>query len=82
VLCLAPSAGPATPRSAAGALRAVTAAALAAEEMALRGRGMRPRTIVPDAASIAAIGADLMDARPSERVLDAAFAQGQALATG
>jgi hypothetical protein len=42
---------------------------------------MRPRTIVPDAASVEAMGTDLMDAAPSEQVLDAAFAQGRALAT-
>ena len=81
VLCLAPTAGPAPPRSLAGALRAFTATALTAEEMAVRARGMRPRTIVPDAASVAAMGADLMAAAPAERVLDAAFAQGRALAT-
>jgi NTE family protein len=80
VLCLAPTAGPSTPRSAAGALRAITAAAITTEEMALRARGMRPRTIVPDAASVEAMGTDLMDAAPSEQVLDAAFAQGRALA--
>ena len=79
VLCLAPTAGPAAPRTAAGAVRAVTTAALAAEEMALRARGMRSRTIVPDAASVEAMGANLMDRGPSERVLDAAFAQGRAL---
>ena len=64
----------------AGALRAFTATALATEELALRARGMRVRTIVPDAASLAAIGRDLMSATASERVLDAAFAQGRALA--
>jgi hypothetical protein len=41
---------------------------------------MRAHTIVPDAASAEAMGPDLMAATASERVLDAAFAQGRALA--
>jgi NTE family protein len=73
VLCLAPTAG-------GGPLRPVTAAALVAEEMALRARGMRVRVVVPDDASVAAIGPRLMDAARVEGVLDAAFAQGRGLA--
>jgi NTE family protein len=72
VLCLAPTAG-------GGPLRPVTVAALAAEEMALRARGMRVRTVVPDDGSVAAIGPNLMDGGRVEHVLDAAFAQGRAL---
>jgi NTE family protein len=72
VLCLAPTA-------AAGPLRAVTAAALVAEEMALRARGMRVQVIRPDAASAAAIGSNFMNQGRVEEVLDAAFAQGRAL---
>ena len=49
VLCLVPTA-------AGGPLRAVTSAALIAEEMAVRARGMQVRTLVPDAASAAAMG--------------------------
>jgi NTE family protein len=75
VLCLAPTA-------AARPLRAATSAAVVAEEMALRGRGMRVRTVVPDAASAAAMGSNLMEPGRVEDVLDAAFAQGRALATG
>ena len=73
VLCLAPTAG-------AGPFTAVTKAALVAEEMALIARGMRVRTIVPDAASAAAIGAE-PDGRPtaSRRCSTPAFAQGRAL---
>jgi NTE family protein len=74
VLCLAPTA-------AGGPLRAVTTAALIAEELALRARGMRVRTLVPDAASVAAMGPSLMDGSRAEDVLDAAFSQGRALAT-
>ena len=63
-------------------LRAFTQAAVAAETLALRGRGATVRTIAPDAASAAVMGADLMDPRRSEDVLDAAFAQGRALGAG
>ncbi len=72
VLCLAPTAT-------AGPLRAPTAAALLAEEMALKARGMRVRTVTPDAASATAMGERLMDGGRVEGVLDAAFAQGRAL---
>jgi NTE family protein len=69
VLCLAPTAG-------GGPLRPVTAAALVAEEMALVARGLRVRVVVPDSASVSAIGGRYMDARRVETVLDAGFAQG------
>jgi NTE family protein len=69
VLCLAPLAG-------GGPLRAVTAAALVAEEMALVARGMRLRVVVPDAGSVSAIGGRFMDGARVEAVLDAGFAQG------
>jgi NTE family protein len=72
VLCLAPTAG-------AGPLRAVTAAAQVAEEMALRARGMRVQVIRPDEASAAAMGPNLMNGGRVEEVRDAAFAQGRAL---
>jgi NTE family protein len=72
VLCLAPTAG-------AGPLKAVTRAALAAEQMALRARGMRVRSVTPDGASAAAIGQNLMNGSRVEDVLDAAFAQGRGL---
>jgi NTE family protein len=75
VLCLAPTAS-------AGPLRAATAATLVAEEMALKARGMRVRTVTPDAASVTAIGENLMDGSRAEGVLDAAFAQGRAMALG
>ena len=77
VLCLLPTGGAAGP----AALRAATTAALAAEELALKARGMRARTITPDAASAAAMGTALMDQSRVEAVLDAAFPQGRALAT-
>jgi NTE family protein len=73
VLCLAPTAT-------AGPLRAPTNTALVAEEMALKARGMRVRTVTPDAAAVMAIGQNLMDRSRAEGVLDAAFAQGRAMA--
>jgi NTE family protein len=76
VLCLVPTAlaGGLAP------LRAFSLTALGAEALALRARGAEVRTIVPDAASAAAMGMNLMDPSRLERVLDAAFAQGRSLA--
>ncbi len=53
---------------------------MATETLAVRSRGAEVRTIVPDAGSAAVMGANLMDPRRREDVLDAAFAQGRALA--
>ena len=61
-------------------LRAFSLAAVAAERLAVRARGAEVRTLVPDDASAAAMGRNLMDPSRSEAVLDAAFAQGRALA--
>jgi hypothetical protein len=57
-------------------LRAFSLAAVAAETLALRSRGAEVRTVVPDDASAAAMGANLMDGGRVEQVLDAAYAQG------
>ena len=72
VLCLVPTAlaGGIAP------LRAFSLAAVVTETLALRSRGATVRTVVPDDASAAAMGANLMDRRRVEGVLDAAFAQG------
>jgi NTE family protein len=70
VLCLAPTA-------ASRDLRAVTAAALAAETLALRARGADVSVIRPDASSAEAIGVSLMDARRRSAVLAAGYAQGR-----
>ena len=80
VLCLVPTASIAASRSLLGALRAFTSTAVAAERLALRSRGAHVRTVTPDAESAAVMGVNLMDARRTEEVLDAAFAQGRALA--
>jgi NTE family protein len=76
VLCLVPTAleGGIAP------LRAFSLAAVAAETLALRARGAEVRTLLPDDASAAVMGRNLMDPSRSEEVLDAAFAQGRALA--
>jgi NTE family protein len=76
VLCLVPTAL----EGGLGPLRAFSLTAVAAETLAVRARGAEVRTIVPDAGSAAVMGANLMDAHRSEDVLDAAFAQGRALA--
>ena len=44
--------------------RVLTAGAVAAETLALRSRGASVRTILPDAASATAMGANLMDGSP------------------
>jgi NTE family protein len=72
VLCLAPTA--------AGAFKAPTSAVLGAEQMALKARGIQVRAVTPDVASARAIGPNLMDPGRAEGVLDAAFAQGRAMA--
>ena len=72
VLCLAPTAG-------AGPFRTATRATLAAEEMALRARGMRLQLIAPDASSSDAMGPNLMNRHRVEQVVDAGFVQGVAL---
>ncbi len=73
VLCLNPTA-------ASSALRPWSIGATAAEALALRSRGARVRIIAPDAGASRAMGPNLMDARRVERVLDAAWRQGRALA--
>jgi NTE family protein len=72
VLCLAPTAG-------AGPFKTFTTAALVAEEMALRARGMRVQTVAPDEAAAAAMGPNLMDRGRVEDVVDAGFRQGRTL---
>jgi NTE family protein len=72
VLCLNPS-------GTAGPFKAVSTAATAREAHALRGRGVRVRVIVPDAAAAAAMGVNLMDRSRVNAVLDVAYAQGRRL---
>jgi NTE family protein len=80
VLCLDTIAG-LDPRSRQmAALRAWFRVAAELETQALRRRGARVRHIAPDAAAADAMGPNLMDAGPSERVLAAGYRQGRALA--
>jgi NTE family protein len=85
VLCLAPIAAVASP--APGPLlaalgRGAVRSAILVEELALRRRGASVRTVLPDAASVAAIGPSLMAREPRERVLAAGYAQGLTLGAG
>jgi len=74
VLCLVPTAG-----SALTALSRVSVAAAGYEGMALSARGVEVRTVVPDEASLAAIGPDLMNPRRRAAVAAAGYAQGRHL---
>jgi NTE family protein len=74
VLCLVPTAG-----AELAPLRTVSSAAAGYESMALRARGAEVRTIVPDDASLAAIGPDLMDPSRRAAVAAAGYAQGRRL---
>jgi NTE family protein len=59
--------------------RGLISSALALEALALRSRGAAVVTIAPDPASVAAMGADLMDRRPRASVLAAGYQQGLGL---
>jgi NTE family protein len=81
VLCLNPT-GSLAPsrRTPAGAIGLVSRGIAATEALALELRGARVRTVAPDAATVTAIGGNLMDPRPRARVVAAGLAQGRALA--
>jgi NTE family protein len=74
VLCLIPTAG-----ATLAPLRTVSSAAAGYESMALRARGAEVRTIVPDDASLVAIGPNLMDPSRRSAVAAAGYAQGRRL---
>ena len=76
VLALIPTAG-----AALASLRTATTAATAYESAALRARGAEVETIVPDEASLKAIGANLMDGSRRDAVAAAGYAQGRRVAT-
>lgn len=77
VLALVPTAG-----TSIAPLRTATALALGRETAALRGRGATVTTIVPDDASLKAIGPDLMDASRRDAVATAGYAQGRRATSG
>jgi NTE family protein len=73
VLCLNPTASM-------RAVGPISRSAAAVEALALESRGARVRTLSPDRASSSAMGVNLMDAGPRERVAAAGYAQGLTLA--
>jgi NTE family protein len=81
VMCLAPTASVIGSERLIALVRAVTRAAGSVEALALRRRGAEVRVIVPNSGSAAAMGSNLMDREPSERVLAAGYRQGLSLAT-
>jgi NTE family protein len=72
VLALVPTAGSST-----APLRTATSLALSREASALRARGATVTTIVPDAASLQAMGPNLMDESRRDAVAAAGYAQGR-----
>ena len=81
VLCLNPTASMQATRAPLGALRGVARTAAFTEALALRARGASVRTIAPDEGAAKAMGPNLMDRGRVDGVLEAAYAQGRALAT-
>ena len=80
VLCLLPTASPRLAADRAGALRAFASASTAAESLIVRRRGARVGIVAPDAASVRAMGGNLLDGRRRPQVEAAGYAQGRALA--
>ena len=81
VLCLAPTASVLGSEALIALVRTVTRAAGSVEALALRRRGAEVRVVAPNPGSAAAMGSNLMDREPSERVLVAGYRQGLALST-
>ncbi len=80
ILCLDPLAGLAgTSSRGVGALRAALRVATELELQALRRRGARMRRVGPQDEMAATMGADLMDPRPANDVLEGGYRQGLAL---
>lgn len=80
VMCLNPTASLRPSVGAlAGAIGPVSRGAAATEALVLKGRGARVTTINPDAASVAAMGVNLMDHGRRRAVIDAGLAQGRRL---
>jgi hypothetical protein len=63
-----------------GGIGPVSRSVAAVEALAVQRRGARVDVVGPDAASVAALGGNLMDWRPREQVIAAGLAQGRALA--
>jgi NTE family protein len=83
VLCLNPTGSMrVSVTSPMGALGLASRSLAGVEALALQRRGAKVRTVPPDAASAAAMGSNLMDARPRSSVIAAGLAQGRALTRG
>jgi NTE family protein len=80
VLCLAPTASVVGSDALIALIRNATRAAVSIEEQALRRRGADVQVVAPDAGSATAMGSNLMDRGPRERVLAAGYRQGRAVA--
>jgi NTE family protein len=80
VVCLVPTASIVGSHRLIVLLRNVTRAAASVEALVLRRRGAEVRTVAPNQESAGAMGSNLMDSEPRERVLAAAYRQGIALA--
>jgi NTE family protein len=80
VLCLNPTGALRPGLSPLGGIGPVSRSVAAVEALAVQRRGARVDVVVPDAASVAALGANLMDWRPRDEVIAAGLAQGRAYA--
>jgi NTE family protein len=76
VLCLNPTASLSASSDMIGVFRRVSRSAAAIEAMALRRRGASVRTFAPSADCAKEMGLNLMDRRPSSKVLAAGYRQG------
>jgi hypothetical protein len=79
VLCLNPTSGISSARTAVAAVRNIIRSAVSLEALALRRRGAIVQAIGPDADSLAAMGSDFMDREPRAHVLASGYQQGLAL---
>jgi NTE family protein len=83
VLCLNPTGSmEGSVRTAMGAMGVLSRNIATVEALALRRRGARVKLVAPDAASLAAIGPNLMDSGPRRRVIEAGFEQGHRIGRG
>jgi NTE family protein len=76
VLCLNPIASITATSGALGVMRRIARSAVSVETLSLKRRGASVQTIAPDARSAEAMGPNLMDREPQDRVLAAAYRQG------
>jgi NTE family protein len=76
VLCLNPTASLTVSSDMIGVFRRVSRSAAAIEAMTLRRRGASVRTFAPNADCAKEMGLNLMDRRPSSKVLAAGYRQG------